>query len=625
MKRPNIKTLLISVLAVIAGASSILGYVAIDGLAKTNDATTEIASNWLPSIKVINAINTATGDYRIGEGAHVMSLDPKEMQSAEADIDAANRQIEDFRKTYESLISSAAERDLYGKFSQEWTKYKELNGKLKLLSRANNADASMKFYKADMRSTYDNMGHLLDQLIDLNNKGSETSFAKSVVSYNSTYSGTIVTLSVVGLIILASIGFILQGVTRPITRITASMKSLAEGDTATAIPYSDRADEVGSMAGAVEVFRQAAIANKRLEMEADENRMRAEADRIAAQEKAEADAAERLRIATSGLAAGLKRLASGDLAFQLEDAFAPDFEALRRDFNQSVRQLGDTLLDISQSISAMDNGTREIAAGADDLSRRTEQQAASLEETAAALDQITVNVSNSSKRTEEARNVATRANQSAIESAEVVSYAEDAMRKIEESSQQISNIIGVIDEIAFQTNLLALNAGVEAARAGDAGRGFAVVAQEVRELAQRSALAAKEIKGLIRNSSNEVESGVKLVRDAGEALKTIGGFIVEINGHMDSIATSAREQSTGLIEVNTAVNSMDQATQQNAAMVEESNAASNTLAQEAAKLRDLVSQFLLKDTAPAQASALRHVASAMPLQQKYAPLRRAAG
>jgi methyl-accepting chemotaxis protein len=147
----------------------------------------------------------------------------------------------------------------------------------------------------------------------------------------------------------------------------------------------------------------------------------------------------------------------------------------------------------------------------------------------------------------------------------------------------------------------------------------------VRELAQRSALAAKEIKGLIRNSSSEVESGVKLVRDAGEALKTIGGFIVEINGHMDSIATSAREQSTGLIEVNTAVNSMDQATQQNAAMVEESNAASNTLAQEAAKLRDLVSQFLLKDTAPAQASALRHVVSAMPLQQKYAPLRRAAG
>jgi len=167
------------------------------------------------------------------------------------------------------------------------------------------------------------------------------------------------------------------------------------------------------------------------------------------------------------------------------------------------------------------------------------------------------------------------------------------MRRIEESSSQISNIIGVIDEIAFQTNLLALNAGVEAARAGDAGKGFAVVAQEVRELAQRSAKAAKEIKELIRNSSVEVEGGVKLVRATGDALKTIETYVVTINQHMDAIATSAREQSVGLAEVNTAVNQMDQVTQQNAAMVEETNAASATLANEASRLRDLIAQFVL--------------------------------
>jgi methyl-accepting chemotaxis protein len=189
----------------------------------------------------------------------------------------------------------------------------------------------------------------------------------------------------------------------------------------------------------------------------------------------------------------------------------------------------------------------------------------------------------------------------------VVAEAVDAMQRIEQSSNQIANIIGVIDEIAFQTNLLALNAGVEAARAGEAGKGFAVVAQEVRELAQRSAQAAREIKELIRNSTVEVETGVRLVRNTGDALKTIETYIVTINQHMDAIATSAREQAVGLSEVNTAVNQMDQVTQKNAAMVEETNAASAALADEATTLLDLVRRFNLngerRNTAPVQKAA----------------------
>ncbi|MFK0276438.1 methyl-accepting chemotaxis protein [Ensifer sp. NPDC090286] len=410
---------------------------------------------------------------------------------------------------------------------------------------------------------------------------------------------TLITIAMSALaLMLVIVGFVtFKRIIGGMYRLGTSMGLVAEGQLDAQIELARNSDEIGDMGKALEVFRQAAITNRRLEQDAAESRKRAEFERIAMQEKAEADATERLRVATSGLAAGLKRLASGDLAFQLNNAFAQDFEALRHDFNQSVAQLGTTLVQISGSISTLDTGTREIAVGTDDLSKRTEQQAASLEETAAALDEITVNVANSSKRTEEAKAVASRANHSAAESAQVVSHAEEAMRKIEESSQQISNIIGVIDEIAFQTNLLALNAGVEAARAGEAGKGFAVVAQEVRELAQRSAQAAKEIKGLIHNSSAEVENGVKLVRDAGSALKTISGFIVEINVHMESIATSAKEQSVGLAEVNTAVNAMDQTTQQNAAMVEQSNAASNTLANEAVRLRELVSQFKLQGIA----------------------------
>ena len=389
------------------------------------------------------------------------------------------------------------------------------------------------------------------------------------------------------------------------SRLGASMGLVADGQLDTQIDLARNNDEIGDMGKALEVFRQSAIANRRLEEEAAEGRNRAEAERITMQERAEANAAERLRVATSGLATGLRRLASGDLAFQINETFAPDFEPLRHDFNQSVAQLSTTLSDISNAISTLDEGTREIAAGTDDLSKRTEQQAASLEETAAALDEITVNVANSNKRTEEARGVAGKANHAAAQSAQVVSHAEEAMRKIEDSAQHISNIIGVIDEIAFQTNLLALNAGVEAARAGEAGKGFAVVAQEVRELAQRSAQAAKEIKELIHNSSSQVDIGVKLVRDAGSALKTISGFIIEINTHMESIASSAKEQSVGLAEVNTAVNAMDQTTQQNAAMVEQSNAASNSLATEAVRLRDLVGQFRLASMPAAKAPSAK--------------------
>ncbi|PYB76944.1 methyl-accepting chemotaxis protein [Rhizobium wuzhouense] len=399
-----------------------------------------------------------------------------------------------------------------------------------------------------------------------------------------------------------------RSVTGPLLALADDMQQLAAGNTAIACPGKDRTDEIGAMAVSVETFRQAAIAKKAMEDGAEAERRQLELDRVAAQTRAEADAAERLRTATAGLAAGLRRLASGDLAFRLDQPFAPDFEALRHDFNTSVQQLGDTLNAISSGIGAIDDSSREISNGAGDLARRTEQQAAALEQTAAALDQITANVGNSSKRTNEARAVATETNRSAAQSAEVVAQAEEAMQRIEASSGQISNIIGVIDEIAFQTNLLALNAGVEAARAGEAGKGFAVVAQEVRELAQRSAQAAKEIKGLIHTSSAEVEGGVRLVRETGTALKAIGERIALINEHMEAIATSAREQSTGLSEVNVAVNSLDQTTQQNAAMVEETTAASAALSTESTKLRDLVSQFRLHASAADGQPAHRRVA-----------------
>ena len=391
-------------------------------------------------------------------------------------------------------------------------------------------------------------------------------------------------------------------VVTPIKSLSSVMTRLAAGDLSAEVSGADRRDEIGGMAVAVNVFKQNGIRARELEQEAEGVRSTSEAERQRAAERDRQRAAE-MAEATSGLATGLKQLSNGDLTFRLSQPFASDFESLRSDFNSALDQLSGTLSAVALATAAIDGGSREISHAAQDLSKRTEQQAASLEETAAALEQITSNVSNSSKRTEEARAVAIEANASARQSGQVVSSAVDAMQRIEQSSNQISNIIGVIDEIAFQTNLLALNAGVEAARAGEAGKGFAVVAQEVRELAQRSAKAAKEIKELIRNSADEVGSGVKLVQATGEALKVIEAHVVQINTQLDAIATSAREQSTGLAEVNTAVNQMDQVTQQNAAMVEESTAASASLASEAIRLQELISQFQVDGSSSVRSGA----------------------
>lgn len=391
----------------------------------------------------------------------------------------------------------------------------------------------------------------------------------------------------------AGVWLIGRSITGPVVAMTGAMRRLADGQTDITIPALHCRNEFGAMAEALDTFRESAIANRRLEQEAAEARANAEDERKRMHEEAEAEARRILQQATRGLAGGLQRLAEGDLSFTLSEPFAPDFEALRSDLNQTVARLADVMTEIAHASGSIEGGSREIAGSADDLSRRTEQQAASLEETAAALDEITANVGNSSRRSQEAHGLASEANTAAEHTRGLVSNALDAMQRIEGSSARISGIIGVIDEIAFQTNLLALNAGVEAARAGDAGRGFAVVAQEVRALASRSADAAREIKQLIRISADEVEDGVRSVRDTGEALTGISSRIEAINVQVEAIAVSAREQSVGLGEINSAVNLLDQGTQQNAAMVEENNAASALLMTEAQRLRELVGMFRL--------------------------------
>ena len=387
---------------------------------------------------------------------------------------------------------------------------------------------------------------------------------------------------------------IARAVARPIGGMTAVMQKLAQGDHSVVIPAVGQRDEIGEMAGAVQVFKTAAIERTRLEADASASGRLTEAERARTAAVLATAAAQQTHV-VGLVASGLAQLSGGDLEHRIAEAFPVDYERLRSDFNAAMEKLQDTMRTVSTSAAAIRSGTSEISTASDDLSRRTEQQAASLEETAAALDEITATVRKTAEGSRHARSVVGHARGSAEQSGHVVRQAVEAMSGIETSAREITQIIGVIDEIAFQTNLLALNAGVEAARAGDAGRGFAVVASEVRALAQRSADAAKQIKSLISTSGRQVEQGVAFVGQTGEALTLIIAQVAEIDDIVGEIAASAQEQATALDEVNTAVNQMDQVTQQNAAMVEEATAASQALAHEAGELARLIGQFQLGD------------------------------
>jgi methyl-accepting chemotaxis protein I, serine sensor receptor len=595
MKRPTIKQALIIKLSIITAFIAALSYEGLSTISTLSANTEQIGTFWMQRMVTAREIKGNFLGLSLVYSQYLLEDTAEERTIGQQKIEAARAALDKVVSEYENGVRTERGRELINRIKPELAKYRELAGQMIVLQNAGKASDAHTFYKQEMEPQAERVNKGVVELVTFILDQAEGFVAASAASASSAFVMTAVSAGFAAIIAIAGIFFAVFGIANPIKSIASAMKRLSDGHLNSDIPYSGRADEVGDMAAAVEVFRQNALNVVRLEKDAAASRLETEAARATAQQKAEREA-EQLRFATTTLGEGLRRLAAGDISFQLSEQFAAEYEALREDFNASLRQLGTTIGSVLQTVHSIDNGTGEIASAAQDLSKRTEQQAASLEETAAALEEITANVATATKRTDEARNVAKEANASAQRSATVVSEAEQAMRRIEDSSQQISNIIGVIDEIAFQTNLLALNAGVEAARAGEAGKGFAVVAQEVRELAQRAAQAAKEIKGLIQKSSTEVENGVKLVLETGLSLKSIGEHVAQINQGMDVIATSAREQSTGLAEINTAVNLMDQATQQNAAMVEQSTAAAASLSSEAGRLRELVNQFQLEAT-----------------------------
>lgn len=372
---------------------------------------------------------------------------------------------------------------------------------------------------------------------------------------------------------------------RPIVNLTGVMDQLARGRNDVTVPDAERGDELGSMSRAVVVFRDTAVA------------------------KAQADAEQQQVVDRIGDALG--QLANSDLTPKLS-GFPASYAAIERDFNAAVSRLAAALAAVRVNATGIASGAVEMNQAADDLARRAEQQAASIEETSAAMSEIAQSVTAAANKAQSAESIVRKATGDVAKSEEVVRRTVSAIGDIERSSNEIAEIIAVIDGLSFQTNLLALNAGVEAARAGDAGKGFAVVASEVRALAQRSADAAKDVKERITSSNEQIEAGVELVAQTGQALEQIIDRVAEISALVRSLASSAEQQATGLGQVNVAVDEMDGVTQRNAAMVEETTAAARELAEKADELNGHVARFRVRGAATPIAPRVASPAKAVP-------------
>lgn len=317
-------------------------------------------------------------------------------------------------------------------------------------------------------------------------------------------------------------------------------------------------------------------------------------------------------VAVDSIKAVMSKLTEGDLLHNIEEPLDGDFKVLGESINQFVDELRDTIIKIHDAVETIDTASNEIATGNADLSSRTEQQASSLEETASAMEELTGTVKLNAENADQAKGLASQASDVASEGGKVIEQVVHTMGEINDSAQRISDIIGVIDGIAFQTNILALNAAVEAARAGEQGRGFAVVASEVRTLAQRSAEAAKDIKGLISTSVEKITNGNVLVNKSGETMADIVTAIKRVNDIMSEIAAASSEQATGIQEVNNAVVQMDEMTQQNAALVEEAAAAADSMRQQSGQLAQRVAVFKVEQQSFSSASTSSNSMASFP-------------
>ncbi|WP_268934875.1 methyl-accepting chemotaxis protein [Sphingomonas sp. Leaf37] len=560
-------------MAIMLGLSGI----AVNKLSVMNDSIAAFADNRLPKAKALGQLEASFNSYRTAMYRHIASATPAAISEADRKVIDTRGAVTKAATDLQGLVSAPDARQATARIQRILPEIFRRDEAVLTLSRSNQNEAAT----AALLAIRGQSERLMREVGDLNTlfvEQEKTARAEADSSYAAAkiMIGIAVLLAIA--IIVAANMMMVRLVSRPLNRMTGIIGELAAGKLDTEIPQEDRSDEIGKLAGSITVLRGEL--------------------RLADQAKHEQTDA------VQNVAAGLSALAKGDLTARIEADLPGSFAKLKSDFNHAMSAVQTALEAVTASANGITGGASDIRQASDDLSRRTEQQAASLEETAAAMDEITSTVRTTAAGALTVNTAVKDARVAAEASGDIVKRAVEAMRGIEHASAEIGEIISVIDGIAFQTNLLALNAGVEAARAGDAGRGFAVVASEVRALAQRSAEAAKDVKTRITASSQQVDAGVDLVTETGQALSRIIGRIGEISTLVEEIALSAERQATGLHQVNTAVAEMDSVTQQNAAMVEEATAAARSLSNEADAMAREVRRFKLKndDTVSPQAT-----------------------
>jgi len=569
----NITAKMMAAFAALLALLAAIGMFAMMKIGEVNELSSVMRSRTLPATQVIGDLHAYTSQYRIQQSGHISAPTAESKAKAAKMLKNASNAISGMMDDYEPLLVTDEQKAIFTDLRANWADYNQLTDQLVALSDVNDPAANDMFEGEALDMFYTVEDSIL-QLIDLNVKNGANLSEKSEQIYAESRKMLIGAIGL-GLIVAMGLAAILmQTIAKPVKKMAGSVKLLVEGDMDVEVPGMKRKDELGSLARALDSFKDLFAADK---------------ERAAA----EAERARETQITIDAIGNGLSTLAQGQLTHRVDDNATGPLAKLHKDYNEAVQHLLNSMVEIVDGCNTIKVGTNEIAQASADLSDRTEKQAESLAHTSKTLGEFTDSVKVAADNARQTSSRLAVARESAERVDETAKQAVVAMRNIEASSKEMNDIITTIDGLAFQTNLLALNAGVEAARAGASGAGFAVVATEVRHLAQRSAEAANSIRKLVATSSAQITEGVSLVENSGDALRQIVTEVTEVSDLMDEIAQAAGRQATGLSEISEMVTSMDTATQQNAAMVEESTASSRNLSAETERLFEQLSFFEL--------------------------------
>ncbi|WHH61092.1 methyl-accepting chemotaxis protein [Petroclostridium sp. X23] len=530
-----------------------LGIYATTSLGTVNNQTVQIAENWLPSVNYAHSINTATSDFRIKELEHVIAETPEQMNELEKEMDLINNEIKKHIEGYDTVITNEVDQKIISSIRSEWDKYLQIHEEFLPLSRALKTQEAMSLLNGESKKVFDDASSLAVELVEFNQDGAGESSKDANAVYSSTRSILIVIIAIAIIICIGASLIITGSIVRPVNKLIDVADKLALGDVTVKVEATTK-DEIGNL---MQAF----------------GRM-----------------IENIR----GQAMAAERIAAGDLT--VEVAVKSDNDLLGKKLSEMVRKNNQVLTDISSASEQVAGGAKQVSDSSIALSQGATEQASTIEELTASLEEISSQTKLNAENADQANGLAESAKSNAVLGNQQMGQMLNAMEEINDASSNISKIIKVIDEIAFQTNILALNAAVEAARAGQHGKGFAVVAEEVRNLAARSANAAKETTDMIEGSIKKVEGGTKIARETAEALNKIVGSIERVATLVNDIAVASNEQASGIAQINQGVMQISQVVQTNSSTSEESAAASEELSGQAALLREMVSRFKLRKT-----------------------------